>query len=60
MLICTNDRYCETPDLFASVTEFLAMCATCFGERPTLTQRIGSDSCVEYIDETDAVVLRTV
>ena len=59
MLICTNDRYCETPNLFASVAEFLSMCAACFGERPTLTRRIGSGSCIEYIDETGAVVLRT-
>lgn len=39
MLTCTNDRYCPTPDTFATVEEFQAMCLAWTGEPANLTHQ---------------------
>ena len=36
---CTNDRYTQTAETFATVEEFLSMCSACHGERPELTHQ---------------------
>jgi hypothetical protein len=52
--ICTNDRYCPTPDTFSSLSDFQAMCQAVFGVRVPLAS-IGGDT---YVDERGEVVLR--
>ena len=52
--ICTNDRYCPTPDTFSSISDFQAMCQAVFGVRVPLAS-IGGDT---YVDERGEVVLR--
>lgn len=52
--ICTNDRYCPTPDTFSSLSDFQAMCEAVFGVRVPLAS-IGGDT---YVDEHGEVVLR--
>lgn len=58
-VVCTHDAYCPTEERFPSVEAFLAMCRDCFGEAPTLTERIGR-SGVEFLDTDGTVVLREV
>jgi hypothetical protein len=55
--ICTNDAYCPSPDTFASVNVFRAMCHAAFGTAPVLTPRNGGSV---FVDESGAVVLRRV
>ena len=55
MYECINDQYCPTRDSFASVEEFLDMCASVFGRAPVLTARNCGD---HYEDESGTVVLR--
>lgn len=52
--ICTNDRYCPTPDTFSSISDFQAMCQAVFGVRVPIAS-IGGDT---YVDERGEVVLR--
>ena len=52
--ICTNDRYCPTPDTFSSLSDFQAMCEAVFGMRVHLAS-VGGDT---YVDERGEVVLR--
>lgn len=54
MLTCTNDRYCPTPDTFATVEEFQAMCLAWTGEPANLTHQPLNG---RWIDETGATVL---
>lgn len=56
-LRCECDTYCPTPDDFASVDAFRAMCADVFGTAPALTPRNGGD---EWIDPQGRIVLRRV
>lgn len=50
-VVCTSDRYTQEREKYASVEEFRAMCAACFGEAPELRQ-VGD----EWHDD-DGVVL---
>ncbi len=54
---CECDSYCPTPDDFASVDAFLAMCADVFGVAPALTPRNYGN---EWIDPQGRIVLRRV
>lgn len=38
-LRCISDSYTQTPDIFDSVDEFIAMCLECFGEAPAIVEQ---------------------
>ena len=54
---CTNDRYDNSGSSYASVREFLDMCAKCFQENVELRRGTKRDGTEVWRDQHDEIVL---
>lgn len=55
--ICVNDRYCNDPDEFKSVKDFLKFCKSSFGETPDLTRKTTKKGVVYYNEHNEETLI---